>query len=360
LKISKITFSPLKSGVVIVIVKSNCGIEGLGQFIGNSFFSQKYYFEERLKKLLINQPINIEKLWKKLYWSGLGKNGWIQVISAIDIALHDLAAKKKKISLAQFLKIKNKLEIPLYWSIGHGFKKTIKEMQSKIEIGLNLGFEAFKIRMDWHELRQDINPAKDFQMLKAIRSMIPKNFYLGFDANAGYSVKVAIAQGKKFEDLGGIGHFEEPVATHNIFGLKEVVNSLDIAISFGEYEKLAIRFKEILEIANPDIIQPDLLNIGGISQMVELFKIIKNKKVNIMPHSPDIGVLCFASLHLSEKYGADMPHEFSPELYSYNMLEHAKIFNEDIIPQNGKIVLGKNVKGIGLTINKKELKKQLI
>lgn len=38
LKISKIIFYPLKSGVVIVIVKSNCGIEGLGQFIGNSFF----------------------------------------------------------------------------------------------------------------------------------------------------------------------------------------------------------------------------------------------------------------------------------------------------------------------------------
>ena len=77
-------------------------------------------------------------------------------------------------------------------------------MQLKIDIGLKLGFKAFKIRMDWHELRQDINLKKDYQMkniLKAVRSMLPKNFYLGFDANAGYSVKVAIRQGKKFEDL---------------------------------------------------------------------------------------------------------------------------------------------------------------
>ena len=63
--------------------------------------------------------------------------------------------------------------------------------------------------------------------------MLPKNFYLGFDANAGYSVKEAIRQGKKFEDLGGISHFEEPIATNDLFGLGEVVKSLKIPISTG-------------------------------------------------------------------------------------------------------------------------------
>ena len=74
--------------------------------------------------------------------------------------------------------------------------KNHKRNAIKIEIGLKLGFKAFKIRMDWHELRQDVDPSKDYQMLKAVKSMLPKNFYLGFDANAGYSVKEAIRQGK--------------------------------------------------------------------------------------------------------------------------------------------------------------------
>jgi len=360
LKIYKINLYPLKSGVVIVEINSDNGFTGIGQFIGNSYISQKYYFKERLEKILINKKIDIENIWNELYWNGLGKNGWLQVISAIDIALYDLVSKSKKLPLYKFLKLKKKKNIKLYWSIGHGFKKTIKEMQLKIDIGLKLGFKAFKIRMDWHELRQDIDLVKDYQMLKAVRSMLPKNFYLGFDANAGYSVKAAIRQGKKFEDLGGIGHFEEPIASNNLFGLREVVKSLKIPISFGEYEKLAVRFKEVLAISKPDIIQPDILNIGGITQMIKLFEFLKKNKTKVMPHSPDIGVLSFASLQLADKYDKDLPHEFSPELYNYNISEHAKIFEQDIIPKNGIIDLDRNSPGIGLSINKKELKKLII
>ena len=125
-----------------------------------------------------------------------------------------------------------------------------------------------------------------------------------------------------------------------MFGLGEVVKSLKIPISFGEYEKLAVRFKEILAIAKPDIIQPDILNIGGISQMLKLFKFTTNSKTKIMPHSPDIGILSFASLHLAGKYDKDLPHEFSPELYNYNIEKHANIFNENIIPNNGRNDVG--------------------
>ena len=39
-------------------------------------------------------------------------------------------------------------------------------MLDKIDMGLKLGFTAFKIRMDWHELKQDIDLEKDFKMLK--------------------------------------------------------------------------------------------------------------------------------------------------------------------------------------------------
>ena len=360
MKISKIKFYPLKSGVVILEVRANDGASGIGQFIGNSYLSQNYYFKERLEKIILNKKINLDKIWDELYWNGLGKNGWIQVIAAIDIALHDLVSKSHNKPLYKYLKFKLRKKIPLYWSIGHGFKKTIKEMQKKIEVGLKLGFKAFKIRMDWHELRQDMNPNKDYQMLKAVKSMLPKNFYLAFDANAGYTVKVAIKQGLKFEELGGINHFEEPINTNDLFGLRKVVDALDIPVSFGEYEKLAIRFSEIIKIGKPDIIQPDILNIGGITQMLKLFKIMKKNKTKIMPHSPDIGILSFSSLHLADKYTHNLPHEFSPELYNYKILSHSKIFNEDIMPINGEIELNTDLPGIGLTINKKELKKLVL
>lgn len=358
MKIKSIKFYPLKTGIVILVIKTYDDIEGIGQFIGNSFKSQKYYFEERLKHKLINKKIDIKKIWDDLYWNSLGKNGWIQVLSAIDIALYDIVSKYQKKPLYKFLKLNYPRKKQMYWSIGHGFKKTIKEMQDKIEQGLKYGFEAFKIRMDWHELRQDANLEKDFKMLQAVRNMIPKKYYLGFDANGGYSESKAIYQGKRFEDLGGISHFEEPVATNNLFALKNVVKSLKIPVSFGEYEKTAVRFREIIQIANPKIIQPDLSNLGGVTQYLDLFKIVNEKKNKIMPHSPDIGILSFTSLHMSSKY-SNLPHEFSPELYNYKMKDHAKIFNENILPVNGTITLDKYKHGIGLILNKKELIKRI-
>ena len=42
------------------------------------------------------------------------------------------------------------------------------------------------------------------------------------------------------------------------------------------------------------------------------------------------------------------------------MGKHNQIFNEDILPKNGYINLIEDRYGIGLTLNKKELKKQLV
>ena len=60
--------------------------------------------------------------------------------------------------------------------------------------------------------------------------------------------------------------------------------------------------------------------------MIKLFKFLKKNKTKVMPHSPDIGVLSFASLQLADKYDKDLPHEFSPELYSYNIFRTCKNF----------------------------------
>lgn len=61
-------------------------------------------------------------------------------------------------------------------------------------------------------------------------------------------------------------------------------------------------------LGNLDVLQPDILNIGGVSEMMRVNKtFLANNKV-ITPHSPN----SLASLHA---YSADakavLPHEFS-------------------------------------------------
>jgi len=340
--------------MVLVKIMTDVGIEGIGQFIAFSKKSQIKYLHNTLKPLLVNKnPLDIDKLWNDMYWKGQGKNGWIQTIAAIDIALHDILGKFKGQPLWKIFGAKENRLINLYWSMGHGYKKTNKEMLQLIEKGWSLGFRAFKIRMDWHEYNQDVNPKKDLRMAKEVRRFLPESIPLAFDANAGYSVDTAILQGKNLLDL-NISYFEEPIATNDLYGLKTVVENTTIPISFGEYEKTSWRFKEVIEISNVDIVQPDILNIGGLSELKKLYDLSNYYNKIILPHSPDVGLLSIASLHIFNLIDENFYHEYSDELCNYNQNIVQDYFMEPILPTKGRIKLN-NKPGLGVTVNQELL-----
>ena len=109
-----------------------------------------------------------------------------------------------------------------------------------------------------------------------------------------------------------------------------------------------------MKIANPDIIQPDILNVGGFTQLKKVYELARLNKKLIFPHSPDIGVLSFASLHMYSTIKSSIAHEYSPELYKFKTEKLKNLFNEDILPVSGRIKLN-DKHGLGLTINKKFL-----
>ena len=127
------------------------------------------------------------------------------------------------------------------------------------------GHRAFKIRMDWNSDRQDANPAKDLAMFKLCREFLPPEVPLSFDANNGYSVSTAIRQGHAFEEL-GIAHFEEPLPQYDYLGLRQVADALEVPVSSGEQEHTRWQFRDLIQIGNPDILQPDIVMAGGITE----------------------------------------------------------------------------------------------
>jgi L-alanine-DL-glutamate epimerase-like enolase superfamily enzyme len=350
MKIVDIKVYKLFSRSYLLRVITDDGLEGIGQFISFDLKSQLSYLSRSILPLLKGKnPNNISSLWELMYWTAHGRNGWIQIIAAIDIALHDILGKNLNLPLWKYFGSKSTEEINMYWSMGHGSKKTIGQMAKDISKGIKMGFKGFKIRMDWHEYSQDKDPKKDFEMAKHIKSIIPKKSMFAFDANAGYSAKVAIEQSEKLNSL-NVDFFEEPVNTSNLFELKKVIKNSKVPISFGEYEMTNIRFKEIIKLTNLNILQPDILNVGGLSEMKKVYDLGNKKKKIIIPHSPDIGVLSIASLHLfNSNYKKKLFHEFSDELCDKNIFEAQKYYKENILPKKGKFRLNSNP-GLGLTV----------
>ena len=343
---------------VLLRIETDEGIFGIAEG-GRNYNLFKAYLEETINPLLIGiDPRNPKMIWEMLTHGtgpGLATKLPSQIVGTIDVALWDLSGKAAGLPVYQLLGGAARTEIPLYWSRGSGWRKTPDEMLSDVKLGYEKGYKAYKIRMDWRSFRQDSNPKKDFSLFEKCREFLPDDCELSFDANCGYSVPTAIEQGKRFQDL-GIAHFEEPLPEYDYPGLRQVVDALECSVSTGEQEPNPYRFRDLVDIGNPDILQPDILNVGGITGLLKVYELAMNKNKIIMPHCPQAGVNLIGSLHAySTVTNAIRPHEFSEE-FTGPVENIAKLFKEPIVPNNGSITLSDRP-GLGLEYDEKELKK---
>ncbi len=360
MKITDITVNQLRNRRLLVRVYTDEGIVGIADG-SRSLAILRAYLDEVVKPLLVGQdPLQPTRHWEALALGTAERATRLpsQVVGAIDIALWDIMGKAAGMPVYALMGGAARTTIPLYWSQGNGWCKTPEEMLDNVQEGWDKGFRAFKVRMDWRDYRQDANPENDYQIFKKCREWLPDDVPLGFDANNGYSVSTAITQGVRFQDL-GIAHFEEPLPQYDLQGLKQVVDALDVPISTGEQETSRWRFRDLIDLANPDILQPDILNAGGISEVKRIYEVAVIRNKQVMPHSPSAGINSVASLHAYSTVGnATRPHEFSEE-FTGPVEETAVLFEEPIVPDNGTITLPDRP-GWGLTLNEDALKQAIV
>ena len=336
---------------LIVQVMTDEGITGIAEGT-RSLKVFRAYNDEVIKPLLVGEdPCQPRQIWETLAL-GVGERATRlppQIVGAIDIAIWDIMGKAAGLPLYALFGGARRTDIPLYWSRGNGWRKEPAEMLAEIQEGYERGFRAFKVRMDWRDYRQDHNPANDLAIFQACREWLPDDVPLSFDANNGYSIPTAIEQGRRFEQL-GIAHFEEPLPQYDIAGLRQVVDALDCAVSTGEQETSAWRFRDLLEMANPDILQPDVLNVGGLSEMNRVYELAGAFNKVVMPHSPIVGTNLVASLHsYAAVTNAVRPHEFSEE-FTGPFEASAALFKEPIVPDGVNIRIP-NRPGLGLELD---------
>jgi D-arabinonate dehydratase/D-galactarolactone cycloisomerase len=363
MKITDITATPLATGKSLVRVQTDAGVEGWAEGPGinkvvpgrnGSVFNA--YLETIIKPVLIGEnPLDIDRHWETL---ATGKDDRLyklpaSVVGIIDVALWDLLGKETGKPVYTLMGGAARTTIPLYWSVGSGWRMQPEEMVDLVKNGWDMGFRAFKIRMDWKGWRQDSNPVKDYEMFKLVREFLSEGNYLGFDANNGYSVSTAIQQGRKFEEL-GIDHFEEPIPNWDLPGLKQIADTLDVAVSAGEQDAFRWWFHHLVLLGDPDILQPDILGVGGPSEIKRVFDLSTMWNKPVMPHSPQAGINSMASLHAySTVQNAVRPHEFSTE-FSGPLDDVEELYGNGVIPKNGNMVLSDRP-GLGIELNEDAL-----
>ena len=357
MKITDVKAYPLKTRTALVRIFTDEGVEGIGECSPMNVPVMCYFVEHALKPLIIGKnPLDIERLWDDMYFGTykLGTSGTQpSCISGVDIALWDIKAKVAGMPLYQLMGGAVRTTFTMYKSMGGGSANTPQQMLTRVEEAYEEGYKEIKIRMDW-KYRQDVDPAKDFEMFRLCREFLPDDFLLSFDANNGYSVSTAIQQGRKLEEL-GIYHFEEPVSPTNYEGIREVAEALDVPISAGEHEYTRWQFRDLINIARPDLLQPDVVKCCGLTEGKRIAALAETHDMAVVPHmtQPTIGnaaslALC-ATLPLSNR-----PHEYSGQRDDLD-----ELFEDPWEFKNGQITMP-DKPGLGLTINEKALEANLM
>ena len=354
MKITKVEAIALKTRSVIVQVSTDEGVTGIGECTPMNLEVLAHFVNTVFRPLIVgDDPLEIDKLWNKMLFSAykLGPHG-VQpgAMAGVDIALWDILGKVTGLPIYTLLGGCYRDRIMMYCSIGGGASLAPDDMVRKVDDALNTGFRAIKIRMDWGPHRRDSDPAKDMAMFTAVRKLVGDDVPLSFDANNGYSVSTAIRQGRRFEEM-NIYHFEEPVAQYDYTGIKQVVDALDVPISAGEHEYTRWQFRDLISQANPDILQPDVVKCGGITEMRKIAVLSDTYSKDFVPHQTQPTIGTAASLHVvAAIQTANKPQEFTGERPELNT-----IFKEPLEFKDGHITLPKGP-GLGLEIDTARMK----
>ncbi len=359
LKITAVEVWPLKTGSIFVLVRTNEGITGLGECSPmNAKVIVAMLKEALIPRVIGKNPLDMGLIWDDLF-HGTYKLGVMgaqpEAIAGIDIALWDILGKVSGLPLWQLWGGKRKDPVRLYSSIGGGARASVSEQVAKAVESVKNGFTALKMRMDWSSRAVDVNPAKDWEIVSAVRKEVGDKIELMYDANNGLSVSTAIRLGRRMQDELNLVHLEEPVAQHDYAGYAQVCAALDVPVAAGEHEYTRWQFRDLIEQARVDILQPDVVKCAGLSEAIRIAHLAQTHGKILVPHQTQPTIGHTANIDFIASF------DISPRAQEYNYGPRNaeqlwSLFKTDLSPKRGSSQVPDGP-GLGLELDEAALKK---
>ncbi len=269
---------------VLVFLRAEDGAEGFGYTYAGTVGGTmvRAAIQDILAPLLVGADAGlIEHHWAAMFQEGLlvGRRGaLLRAISAVDIALWDLAAKRAGLPLYRLLG-GYQAEVPAYASGGYYLAgKGTNGLAAEMERYLHAGFQSVKIKVGGAPLAEDV------ARVQAARKAIGPGVRLALDANNAYrSVAEAIRAAQAFEPF-DIWWFEEPLAPDNIPGHAEVAAATSIPVATGEIHASRWDFRDIILDGAAQILQPDAGVLGGVSEWMKVAHAAAAFDLPVAPH----------------------------------------------------------------------------
>lgn len=160
------------------------------------------------------------------------------------------------------------------------------------------GFDAFKVRAGAEVGRnRDEWPGRTEEIIPTMRRELGPDVALLIDANSCYSPERAIEVGHLLQD-NGFSHYEEPCPYWELEQTKQVTDALDIDVTGGEQDCDLPTWKRMIDMRAVDIVQPDILYLGGISRTMRVVEMAHAAGLPVTPHCANLSMVTLFTMHL--------------------------------------------------------------
>jgi L-alanine-DL-glutamate epimerase-like enolase superfamily enzyme len=243
--------------------------------------------------LVGEDPLQTDRLWQLMFEASdhYGRGGAaLHTISAIDIALWDIAGKAAGRPVSELLGGRRTSDVRVYAS--EVMPGTPDEVRRIAEHAADAGYKALKL--GWGPLGHDL--AHDAALVAAARETLGPERSLMLDGGRAYTVKRALELLRRVEEH-ELYWFEEPFAPDDLDGYRRLSDAARVRIAAGEADSTLRPFRALVEHGHLDVLQPDLARCGGFTVARQIALLERTATVEIVPHCFSTGVLVAASLH---------------------------------------------------------------
>jgi len=341
-------------GDVVVEVETDAGITGVGH--GNwATGAISTIVEETLSKLVVGEdPRERERLWDVMYRATIpfGRKGAaVEAISAVDIALWDIAGKELDKPAYELLGGPIQDEIPAYASNLHPVDHD--KLEAEAIDYVERGFEAMKLRFQYGPKGGRRGMKENEKLLETVREAVGDEIDIAGDAYMGWTVRYAKKMVDRLEPY-DMAWVEEPVIPDDMDGYAEVREAAPMPIAGGEHEFTRWGHKELLERDAVDILQPDVHRVGGLTEVKRIADMASAHGAPIIPHAGTNPTLHFIAATTNAPIA-----EFFPIPTWYERPDDEATYADAIYanppsPENGTLPLPDSV-GVSAELNREAL-----
>jgi L-alanine-DL-glutamate epimerase-like enolase superfamily enzyme len=315
---------------IVVEIHTDEGLVGIGETDVNPWIARAcieapgtHTMGQGLREMLLGEdPLDVERLWDKLY-VGSAMNGRrgavVNAIGALDVALHDLRGRALGKPCHELLGGVRRDSIGAYASLQpevstfDGYRDSLVDWARRAQAR---GFEAAKLEATfsgpYRHMRIDEPMERAEEVVAAVREAVGPDFVLMLDvqyAFADASECLRVTRGWERDDL---LFLETPLPSDDLDGYARLAREQPIPIAAGEWLTTRFEFVDLMDRGLVQVVQPDVGRVGGLTESKRVCDLAAERGLTVVPHLWKTGISIAAAAHLA----AATPHcpyiEFLP------------------------------------------------